>query len=144
MNTAPFEDYQREPEVITPTIWRDLEQMDRSRQTEFLVYVARHKASGRFVGLTESIYQRLNPAQAWQANTGVDVDHREKGLGRWLKAAMLQKLRSDYPLVERIDTENAGSNEPMLNINLTLGFKPILMNHIWQGDVATIRERLVV
>jgi hypothetical protein len=32
----------------------------------------------------------------------------------------------------------------MLSINLTLGFKPILINHIWQGDVATIRERLEV
>jgi len=144
MNTAPFEDYERDPEVITPAIWRDLEQMDRNRQTEFLVYVARHRASGTFVGLTELIYQRLNPAQAWQANTGVDVDHRDQGIGRWLKAAMLQKVRSDYPKVERIDTDNAGSNAPMLNINIALGFKPILINHIWQGDVATIRERVDV
>jgi len=57
---------------------------------------------------------------------------------------MLQKVRSDYPLIERVDTDNAGSNAPMLNINITLGFKPILMNHIWQGDVATIRKRLGV
>ena len=57
---------------------------------------------------------------------------------------MLQKVRSDYPLIERVDTDNAGSNAPMLNLNITLGFKPILMNHIWQGDVATIRERLGV
>ncbi len=144
MNTAPLEDFERDPEVVTPELWRGLEEIDRERQTEFLVYVARHKASGTFVGLTELIYQRLNPAQAWQADTGVESAHREKGLGRWLKAAMLQKIRSDYPLVERIDTDNAGSNEPMLNINITLGFRPIVMNHIWQGDVATIRERLGV
>ncbi|HEY6627781.1 MAG TPA: GNAT family N-acetyltransferase [Acidimicrobiia bacterium] len=144
MNSAPLEDYERDPEVVTPEIWRDFERLDRDRRTEFLVYVARHKESGTFVGLTELIYQRLNPAQAWQVDTGVDAAHREKGLGRWLKAAMLQRLRSEYPLVERIDTDNAGSNQPMLNINITLGFKPILMNHIWQGDVATIRERLAV
>ena len=144
MNSAPLEDYERDPEVTTPEIWRALEDFDLKRHTDFLVYVAVHKPTGIFVGLTEAIYQNLNPAQAWQADTGVDSSHREKGLGRWLKAAMLQRIRSEYPLVERIDTENAGSNEPMLNINIALGFKPILMNHIWQGDVATIRERLGV
>ena len=142
MNSAPLEDYERDPEVVTPEMWRALEDFDRSRHTDFLVYVAVHRPTGAFVGLTEAIYQNLNPAQGWQADTGVDSSHREKGLGRWLKAAMLLKLRADYPLVERIDTENAGSNEPMLNINIALGFKPIVMNHIWQGDVATIRERL--
>lgn len=144
MNTAPLEDFERDPEVVTPEMWRTLEEFDRNRHTDFLVYVARHRPTGSFAGLTEAIYQNLNPSQAWQADTGVDSGHREKGLGRWLKAAMLQKIRSEYPLVERIDTDNAGSNEPMLNINITLGFKPILMNHIWQGDVTTIRERLGV
>jgi len=142
MNSAPLEDYERDPEVVTPAMWRALEDFDRKRHTEFVVYVARHKPSGDFVGLTELIYQKLNPTQAWQADTGVHSDHREKGLGRWLKAAMLQRVRDDYPLVDRIDTGNAGSNAPMLNINITLGFKPIVMNHVWQGDVATIRERL--
>jgi len=144
MNSAPLEDYERDPEVVTPEMWRALEDFDRRRHTDFLVYAARHKPTGELVGLTELIYQKLNPAQAWQADTGVHSDHRERGLGRWLKAAMLQKIRADYPLVERIDTDNAGSNAPMLSINLTLGFKPILVNHIWQGDVATIRERLEV
>jgi len=144
MNTAPLEEFERDPEVMTPEMWQGLEEIDRNRHTDFLVYAARHKPTGSFVGLTEAIYQRLNPPQAWQADTGVEAAHREKGLGRWLKAAMLQRLRSYYPLVERIDTDNAGSNEPMLNINIALGFKPILMNHIWQGDVATIRERLRV
>jgi GNAT superfamily N-acetyltransferase len=142
MNSAPLEDYERDPEVTTPENWRALEDFDRNRQTDFLVYAAVHKPTEAFVGLTEAIYQRLNPAQAWQADTGVDANHREKGLGRWLKAAMLMKIRADYPQIERIDTDNAGSNEPMLNINIALGFKPILMNHIWQGDVATVRERL--
>ncbi|MEX1125019.1 MAG: hypothetical protein WD895_00055 [Acidimicrobiia bacterium] len=144
MNSAPLEDFERDPEVMTPEMWRGLEALDRNRHTDFLVYVARHKPTGSFVGLTEAVYQKLNPPQAWQVDTAVDPVHREKGLGRWLKAAMLQKIRSDFPLVERIDTDNAGSNEPMLNINLALGFKRILMNHIWQGDVATIRERLGV
>ena len=114
MNTAPMEDYERDPEVITPEMWRAWEEQDKKRELEFLIYIARHKPSGTMVGLTQFLYQHLNPAQAFQSDTGVHPEHREKGLGRWLKAAMLQKIRSDYPEVERIDTDNAGSNEPML------------------------------
>jgi hypothetical protein len=32
----------------------------------------------------------------------------------------------------------------MLNINIALGFKPVLREHVWQGDLATLRERLSV
>ncbi len=142
MNTAPFEDYERDPDVITPVMWRAWEEQDKKRGHEFLIYIVRHKPTGTMVGLTQFIYQHLNPVQGFQSDTGVDPEHREKGLGRWLKAAMLQKIRSDYPEVERIDTDNAGSNQPMLKINIELGFKPIQKFHIWQGDVATIRERL--
>ncbi len=144
MNTAPLEDFERDPEVVTPEIWRSWEEQDALRQVQFLIQIARHKPSGQLVGFTELLYQALNPAQSFQADTGVHPDHRQKGLGRWLKSAMLQVVRDNFPLVERIDTDNAGSNEPMLNINIALGFRPILRNHVWQGDVATLRARLKV
>jgi hypothetical protein len=79
-----------------------------------------------------------------QLDTGVDPKHRNKGLGRWVKAAMALKLRDEYPQVQRIDTENAGSNQPMLSINIEMGFKPILIQTVWQGDLATLRENLSV
>lgn len=142
MNTAPFEDYERDHEEMTPERWRELEVMDRGRGTEFLSYVAIHQPTGELVGLTQIVYQTLYPSLAYQADTGVDPAHREKGLGRWLKAAMLVELRDGYPLIERIDTQNAGSNEPMLHINYELGFKQIQMMQVWQGSTATVRERL--
>jgi GNAT superfamily N-acetyltransferase len=50
-----------------------------------------------------------------------------------------------HPLqAHQIDTETAGSNEPMLNINIALGFKPVLETRTWQGDIATIRANLEV
>jgi hypothetical protein len=30
----------------------------------------------------------------------------------------------------------------MLNINVAMGFKPILISRIWQGELATVREGL--
>jgi hypothetical protein len=44
--------------------------------------------------------------------------------------------------VTRVDTFNAGSNEPMLNINVAMGFRPIHLSRAWQGDLATARRRL--
>ena len=55
---------------------------------------------------------------------------------------MALKLREAYPSVRRIDTENAGSNAPMLGINVEMGFKPILIQNVWQGDLAAIRANL--
>src|SRR5215831_3939024 len=47
----------------------------------------------------------------------------EIGLGKWLKAAMLDHLRRAHPDTIWISTENAGSNAPMLSINRALGYR---------------------
>jgi GNAT superfamily N-acetyltransferase len=144
MNTAPSEDFEEEDEVMTPENWRDLETKMGLRGIELLSYVARHQPTGDLAGYTTVGYHRLQPDLVDQLDTGVDPKHRNKGLGRWLKAAMALKLRDEYPQVQRIDTENAGSNQPMLSINIEMGFKPILIQNVWQGDLATLRENLSV
>lgn len=144
MNTAPTEDFEEEDEVMTPEIWRDIESKMGSRGRYILTYVARHRPTGEFAGFTTVAYKRLQPDLVEQWDTGVDPKHRNKGLGRWVKAAMALRLRDEYPDVRRIDTENAGSNAPMLSINVDMGFKPILIQNVWQGDLATIRRALSV
>ncbi len=66
----------------------------------------------------------LWPEVAYQGDTGVYPKHRERGLGRWLKAAMALRLLAERPGVDRIVTENAESNEAMLKINVDMGFRP--------------------
>jgi GNAT superfamily N-acetyltransferase len=144
MNTAPREEYLEEEEVMTPEIWRDVEAKMALRGREIIACVARHKASGRFVGYTNVAYKHLQPDLVEQWDTGVDPEHRNLGLGRWVKAAMALHLRETHPEVRRIDTENAGSNAPMLNLNIEMGFKPTLVQHVWQGDLAAVRESLSV
>ena len=41
-----------------------------------------------------------------------------------------------------IDTHNADSNQPMVDINVELGFRPVLMLNVWQGDLAKARQGL--
>jgi GNAT superfamily N-acetyltransferase len=144
MNTAPREDYVEEEETMTAEMWRDIEQTMAARSQEILTYVARHRPSGRFAGFTNVGYKNLQPDLVEQWDTGVDPAHRNLGLGRWVKGAMALHLREHYPSVQRIDTQNAGSNAPMLNINVEMGFKPILIQNVWQGDLATLRESLSV
>jgi RimJ/RimL family protein N-acetyltransferase len=144
MNTAPREDYEEEDEVVTPEVWRDLEDKEMKRSRDILTYAVRHKPSGALAGFTTVAYHRLQSDLVWQLDTGVDPAHRNKGLGRWVKAAMALKLHSQYPDVQRIETFNAGSNQPMLNINVEMGFRPVLIQNVWQGDLVTLRENLSV
>ncbi|MHA1480977.1 MAG: GNAT family N-acetyltransferase, partial [Candidatus Thorarchaeota archaeon] len=58
-----------------------------------------------------------------QQLTGVDQNYRGQGKGKWVKAAMLLKVREKFPDIETISTANASSNAPMLAINERLGFK---------------------
>ena len=58
-----------------------------------------------------------------QELTGVKKEYRGRGLGKWLKAAMLLKVKEDFPEAKTVRTENATTNAPMLSINERLGFK---------------------
>ncbi|MEE9601209.1 MAG: N-acetyltransferase, partial [Thermoplasmata archaeon] len=45
-------------------------------------------------------------------------------LGKWLKAAMLLRVREKFPQIQVVVTDNATSNAAMLSINERLGFRP--------------------
>lgn len=144
LNTAPMEGYEQDDEVITPKMWRDIEEKTKAAQTVLNTYIAVHLPTGAFVGSTTVQTDLLHPHQGWQWETVVHPDHRNKGLGRWLKAAMIERMAAEHPELAHIDTWNAGSNQPMLSINVAMGFKPILVTHTWQGNLFTARERLGV
>lgn len=142
MNTAPLEDLEEDPMHWSDQELRDAEEMEALKKKSIYTAVARHKPTGDFAGYTQLVYQSLHPAVAQQWDTGVDPVHRNLGLGRWLKAAMLLRVLDEHPDIEVIETENAESNEPMLNINVAMGFKPALELVIYQGDIQTAQEYL--
>ena len=126
MNTAPRGDMDMEDEVFTPELIRDFEgSMERKGTTTWTV-AARHDASGELAGFTAMFFPKHRPWQAEQGDTGVDPAHRDKGLGRWLKAVNLLRLLDERPEVQVVDTCNASTNEPMLHINVALGFRPLV------------------
>lgn len=140
MNTAPREDFEEEDEVFTPERIAEQERAFQAQERSWWTMVARHP-SGELAGYTELTFSRWRDWLSYQGDTGVRPSHRDRGLGRWLKAAMLQRLVAEKPDVRWIDTWNAGSNRPMLNINEALGFRSLLYWGAWQADRATLEGR---
>ncbi len=104
--------------------------------------VAIHRPDERLVGMTEVVWNPARPQILEQWGTGVQPDYRCRGLGRWLKATMLEKILREMPEARVIRTGNANSNAPMLKINNELGFKPFISRPAWQVETGTVERYL--
>ncbi|MEE9267845.1 MAG: GNAT family N-acetyltransferase [Thermoplasmata archaeon] len=82
------------------------------------------EADGRISGYTVMGYHPSEATLIRQYGTGVREVYRGRGLGKWVKAAMLLRVREELPKVNVVITGNATTNAPMLSINDRLGFKP--------------------
>jgi RimJ/RimL family protein N-acetyltransferase len=140
MNTAPRDDLDMEDWTETPERYAEDWERAIALGDKSWTLCARHEPTGELGGFTDVWFADWMGDLMWQGNTGVDPKHREKGLGRWLKAAMLQKILDERPQVARIDTWNAGSNEPMLAINVALGFRPVKYYGDWQIPTDALRD----
>ena len=99
-------------------------------------------STGTCVGGTEVTFEPREPSVVLQQNTGIDPAHRGLGLAKWAKATMLERIRRERPEAERIRTDNAFSNAPMLAINDILGFNVISTRTEWQMSVRDVRSSL--
>jgi mycothiol synthase len=142
LNTIPLE--QLDIGVITNTPARMTEwyaRMDMAGMTEHTMLT--REPDGVISGITDVEYVPFRPKMIHQGFTGVRPDARRRGLGKWLKAAMLMHISELYPRVEVLATENAGSNAPMLAINTKLGFKQFLTGSEYQMSRDRLAARLL-
>ena len=107
------------------------------------IMIAKHKVTGDYAGFTSLIFTGFNPEMLNQGNTGVAIKHRNKGLGRWLKATLLKHVLKEMPEVKKIRSENDTTNKPMLNINNKMGFKPIYSESYWQIATDEVDKYLI-
>ncbi len=96
---------------------------------------ARHDETGDVVALTDVVVPHGRPSLGLQYDTVVRGDHRNRGLGRWVKAEMLRWLLDAEPRLELLTTWNAAVNAAMRGINTELGFVPQSPWSEWQFDV---------
>jgi GNAT superfamily N-acetyltransferase len=121
-NTMPFENLDHGNVVITPDNLREwYAQMDIGNESHYVV-IAR-EPDGVIAGVTDMTWAPFRPTVIEQEFTGVVLAARGRGIGKWIKAAMLAHVRELYPDLRWVVTGNAGSNAPMLAINKRLGFR---------------------
>lgn len=132
MNTAPKDDLDVEDIFITAEQVRQMEAMESARGiTRWTMYV-RNPENGEIAGFTEVTANPSTPQTLTQGDTGVSPKYRARGIGRWLKAAMVDALLQEHPQALRIRTGNATTNEPMLRINAEMGFTIYKTIDFWQ------------
>ena len=141
-NQQPLQDLEMEETHVTPQQLREMEKMDTARGNQRSTYYVIEKASGKFAGYTETIWNANRPEFLRQDMTGVFPEYRGKGLGRWLKAAMLERMLLTHPQIKFVRTQNADTNAAMMRINNELGFKPTIASILWQIEISQISEYL--
>jgi len=142
MNTAPRENMDIGDIQVTPELVREYEAKAAAVGDGLWAYYAVESASGRFVGLTNITIRPTMPDRVYVGDTGVDPAHRGQGLGKWLKAAVTQRILAELPDVRWVITWNAGSNDAMLAINRQLGFRPAVIATTWQMATDRLRDCL--
>lgn len=103
--------------------------------TQFSV-AARHDATGGLAAITQVLTDPGAPGYGFQQITAVLPAHRGHRLGLLVKAAMLELVVEAAPEVDRVVTDNAGSNEHMIAINARLGFEISGVTRNWELDLS--------
>ena len=134
MNDAPTDDLDIADIIVDRIMVRGEIEARAAMGLEYHSVVA-VTPDGEPAGTTEVFVNRHRPAASWQWATVVLPAHRGRRIGRWLKAAMWQRLRSTEPDVTGLQTGNAASNAHMLAINTDMGFKPTHLMGCWQADL---------
>lgn len=123
LNTMPFEDLDLGDIVVTPERIREWNEQFALVGMVFHTALTR-EADGTISGMTDVEWAPFSRTHIQQQFTGVLPSARGRGIGKWLKAAMLLHIRALYPDAQWVATGNARSNAPMLKINRDLGFEP--------------------
>jgi GNAT superfamily N-acetyltransferase len=141
-NDMPQGDIQVEDIHLTPEQVRQIEDTYVAAGDVHWTCYVRERNTGDIAGFSDITFSPDEPGEIHQNATAVFSAHRQRGLGRWLKAVMLERILAEIPGATRITTGNADMNEAMLSINHDLGFHPSVSATIWQVPLETVEQTL--
>jgi mycothiol synthase len=122
LNTIPWEALEHGDIIVTPGHLKYYNERLKAGKETLHTVLAR-EPDGTMSSVTDVTWAPYRSTIVHQEFTGVLPSARGRGLGKWIKAAMLLHLRELYPDIQWVSTANAGSNAPMLAINKKIGFK---------------------
>jgi GNAT superfamily N-acetyltransferase len=101
---------------------RETEKLVADRNVIWITIMA-EETDGELSGFTEIFQRTGEPFVINQGQTGVLEKYRGRGLGKWLKAEMLDYIGMNLKNAGCIETGNADANAAMVSINERLGFR---------------------
>ncbi|MFC9337745.1 GNAT family N-acetyltransferase [Streptomyces sp. NPDC057020] len=138
MNDMPMGDMDFGSRTWTADRVRAMAEVLADRGDLLLTTAALEKdAKGEMAGYTEIVIRSGETRRALQYDTAVAPAHRGHGLGLWLKAEMVRRLRAEHPGIEEVETDNAQDNTHMIAVNHRLGFRFHRSTHEYQLDLLT-------
>lgn len=142
MNGAPRGRLKVEPTVHTPESVADRDRALLERGYRRTVLLARERSHSRLLGYTMMMVDPYDERLFRQADTAVEPAARGRGLGMWLKAAMLLHMMDAHPTRSEVRTGTADANASMLAINRRMGFRPWLAHSVWQAPLEQLEDAL--
>lgn len=141
MNLMPWDDLEHGDIVIVPEDFREMYARLAFTNSEHHTLISR-EPDGSITGITDISWRPSAPQKVSQWFTGVHPDARGRGVGKALKARMLQLVRERYPEAQWMSTENSSTNGAMLAINNMLGFKEHRIGRSFQIERDTLARYL--
>jgi RimJ/RimL family protein N-acetyltransferase len=123
---------------------REAERELLARNTEQRVAVAVDESTGEVAGLTIVRFYPQRGQRAHQQETAVLKEHRGRGLGRFLKAAMTRWLVAEKPELEAIYTTTAAENAHMIRVNHEVGYTTVRTMRWVEVDTAELTATLAM
>lgn len=141
-NTVPLGDLEVEDFHFSADHVRGMEATRVQRGVDCWTCYIEEMATGKIAGFTEILFHPSTPRKLDQGLTAVFEPYRNKGLGRWLKAAMMERVLDELPEAQVVVTGNADVNEAMLSINREMGFQPAMSETVWQMKLDEVESYL--
>ncbi|MCK4572908.1 MAG: hypothetical protein KAU36_00990 [candidate division Zixibacteria bacterium] len=121
INEMPTEREELQPYRITIESARKQTEWRQKNNVHLYTYALLNQQDNLVAHSNASINE-LNPADVYQAITGVLEEYRGRGIAKWLKAALFRKIGEDFPANESMTTDMRAVNEPIQAVNRQMGY----------------------
>ena len=140
-NDMPRENLSSEDTKLTTERHKEIYEYYQRRGAKYFTFVAIHKDSKQYVGLTNTCVYKYQPWVSWQDDTGIIHEHRGHGLGLALKYQMLDKLLKETNAKYWFTGSNH-ENIHMIRINKTLNHREWTKEYVFELDRETLSKQL--
>jgi mycothiol synthase len=121
-----------EPTPMTPERLREIDEYVAALGGERWTMVARERATGELAAFAQLTWNPSRPTLVNQGDAGVAAAYGNRGLERWLQAALLESFQRERPQVRLVRSGQANTHPLLVPINRELGFQPYEIHTFWQ------------